>query len=526
MTYNAPNYDGTNQPVTRYLQVLTRRRGVLVVALAAVLAAGTPFVLGLPSLYRSSATVLVESQVPEGFVQTAIGGELDNRLQSIKKEALSRGHLTKIIENFNLYSNLRERVPMEMLAARLEREIAIDSESGQVAGRPRTIAFTITYTGRDPETVASVANQMAAFYVSQNDTIRSRQVNRTTEVLQKQMEETKRRLDVQEARMQSYLSRHMGRLPQQVDANLLALGRLNGQLQFNAEQQSSLMQRRQELQTQLADLELTAVSASANAASADPELKLAAAKRELADLQSRFNDNYPDVRDKKAEIARLERDAVNANGSTATSSAFEAQRQTLLRSLQEVESRLDDLSAQGRSLRSQIGGYESRVESAPARGPEYDALARDYQSTRDAYDQLLRKYDEARLVENLEQNRTGEEFRILDAALPAPFASGPNRLRLLVLVMILAVLLGVGATLVVDRLDTSFHDVDELRTFTRVPVLASIPRIATVSDTRRRRARKLVLGGVTLGMLVLLAAGAFQFAHGSDALARLLLQVG
>jgi uncharacterized protein involved in exopolysaccharide biosynthesis len=286
------------------------------------------------------------------------------------------------------------------------------------------------------------------------------------------------------------------------------------------------MQRRQELQTQLADLELTAVSASANAASADPELKLAAAKRELADLQSRFNDNYPDVRDKKAEIARLERDAVNANGSTATSSAFEAQRQTLLRSLQEVESRLDDLSAQGRSLRSQIGGYESRVESAPARGPEYDALARDYQSTRDAYDQLLRKYDEARLVENLEQNRTGEEFRILDAALPAPFASGPNRLRLLVLVMILAVLLGVGATLVVDRLDTSFHDVDELRTFTRVPVLASIPRIATVSDTRRRRARKLVLGGVTLGMLVLLAAGAFQFAHGSDALARLLLQVG
>jgi hypothetical protein len=191
-----------------------------------------------------------------------------------------------------------------------------------------------------------------------------------------------------------------------------------------------------------------------------------------------------------------------------------------------VEARLDSLSKESQSLRSQVGSYEGRVESAPARGPEYEALTRDYNSTRDAYDQLLRKYDEARLAETLERNQGGEEFRVLDSALPPPFAAGPNRFRLLVFGLMLAFVLAIAAAILIDKIDTSFHTVDDLRSFTRVPVLVSIPRIRTVADNRRRRVRSLAVAVTALVTLVLLASGAFYYAHGSDQVARLLLKVG
>jgi polysaccharide chain length determinant protein (PEP-CTERM system associated) len=521
------NRSDANRPFSfaTAVQVLSRRKAVLVLAFAGVIALAMPFVLGLPSLYRASATLLVEGALPENYVQTNSSVDLDNRLQAIKQEALSRAHLTELLDEFNLYPRLRGRVPVEILLAQLQRDIKIELKNSD-AQRPTTIAFTISYTGRDPQTVAGVANRLASYYVSQNNSIRSRQASTTTDVLSKQIADTKKRMDAQEAKMQQFLSQHMGRLPQQVDANLLALNRVNSQIQFNAEQQSKLMERRQEIQKQLSDLDMSVATASVSGSTSDPVVKLSAAKRELADLEARFSDTYPDVRYKRAEVARLQREADATNGRTATTSAVQSQRATLQASLKEVEGRLDDLSKESRSLRSQTASYEGRVESAPARGPEYDALTRDYASTRDSYDQLLKKYDDARLRESLEAHQNVQDFRVLDAAVPPPFPAGPNRMRLLVLSVLLALATSVGATLIVDRLDTSFHSIDDLRSFTQVPVLASIPRIDTVQDRRSQQLRVAAIAAGAAVMIALLASGAFHYAHGSDGVARLLLQVG
>lgn len=510
---------------SQYFAALRRRRVLLLLTCAAVIAAAVPFVSALPSLYRASATVIVEGQMPE--LQSAVGGEVDHRLQAIRQEAMSRGNLTRLIDEFQLYSSAGGRAPIESRMAQLQGDIKFDFKtSEQSAARPTTVAFTITYTGRDAHTASAVANRLASFYIDRNDRMRSGQANRTTEVLRQQMADTKKRLDAQEARVKGFLTQHMGRLPQQVDANLLALNRLNGQLQFNSEQQSRLMERRQDIQKQMADLDMAMVSAAASASTADPVIKLNAARRELADLQSKFNERYPDVRDKKAEVDRLEREVASSNGRGAASSAAQGQKATLNAALQEVEARLDELSRDGRTLRVQSSSYEGRVDSAPARGPEYEALSRDYQSTRDVYDQLLKKYDDARLVESLEHNRNVQEFRILDAAVPPPFATGPNRMRLFILAFGLALVLAIAVALIADRLDTSFHTVDDLRAFTQVPVLASIPRIHTAAQVRARLARGTLVVAVAGAALVLLAFGAIHYGQGSYSVARLLLQVG
>jgi hypothetical protein len=89
-----------------------------------------------------------------------------------------------------------------------------------------------------------------------------------------------------------------------------------------------------------------------------------------------------------------------------------------------------------------------------------------------------------------------------------------------------ALAFAVAAAIAVDLMDTSFHTIDELRAFTVVPVLASIPRINTIRDRRNRQLRLAAMTAAAAVTVVLLASTAFHYAHGSDQVARLLLQVG
>src|SRR4030095_16840851 len=109
------------------------------------------------------------------------------------------------------------------------------------------------------------------------------------------------------------------------------------------------------------------------------------------------------------------------------------------------------------------------------------------------------------------------------AALPPVFAAGPDRIRLLALAFLGALVGAFLVVFVVDLFDTSFHTIDELRSFTRVPVLVSIPLIMTAADTRRRRLRTTALMAVSGAALLLLAVGTFHLAHGKEVLSRLLL---
>jgi succinoglycan biosynthesis transport protein ExoP len=500
-----------------------------VLAGVGVLAVSIPFIWGLPFLYRASATVMVEGQVSEAYVQSSVSGEIDKRLQSIKQEAFSRARLTELVERLNLYPAIRATAPMEVVLDRLEKDIKVNVlGDDQPNGKPGAIAFTITYLGRDPKTAADVTNALASFYVAQNDRMRSQQASRTSEVLKTQVDETKKRLDAQEARLKEFFSKHSGRLPQQIDSNLAALQRLNTQLELNADTQSKLMERRQTLQKQLADLDVAAATASPVVADpTDPSAKLSRARRELADLQAQYLDTYPDVRAKKAEIAQLERDAAFVTTPRPNpASALLSQKTALSNALKEADLQLESLTRDNKTLRDSMTGYEGRVESAPARAPEYNALAGDYASTREAYDALVKKYDQARLAESMEGGKGSEEFRVLDAAVPPPFAAGPNRLRLLIIAFLAGFAVGVLIVLLLDKLDTSFHTIDDLRGFTRVPVLVSIPLIVTPDERRRRRMQRMRLVTAAAAVMLILAAGTHHVARGNELLARALLALG
>jgi len=540
--------------LTGVLAIWSRRKWLAIIVFAAPVVAGASVISFLPNVYRSTATVLVDrQQVPEAFVRSTVTSALETRLHTISQEVLSRSRLEELIDRFGLYRDLRKRVPLEDVIGRMRSDIKLEIKSAELRGlREATVAFTITYQGSDPETVASVTNTLASFYNEENTKARERQATGTAEFLKLQLNETKTRLDEQEQRVSGFKRRHLGELPQQMDTNLSTLDRLHAQLRQNADSQTRAADRKQSLSGQLAEAESLVSPPYAGAAAgpgagqitpvAPSELRdaarLAQKKDELAQLRSQFSDKYPDVVQLTAEIAALEREIALAKraepkpgASAAASPVTSLGPMTpyvlrLKEALAEVQTDLKVLKTEEGRLRESIAVYQARVDNVPRREQEFKELSRDYESTRELYGSLLKRYEEAQLAESMEQRQKGEQFKVLDPAIARLQPAAPNRLKLLLMAVVGSIGLAFGAVLLAEQIDTSFHDLDDLRSFSNVPVLASIPWIVTRSEIRRRRWRMRLAVSATVTGLAVIVGLAYFVAHGNEHLIMLMTRMG
>jgi polysaccharide biosynthesis transport protein len=526
--------------LARVLAVWRRRKWLGILPFAAVLCATATITVFLPNTYKASATVLVvDQQVPVDFVRSTVTGALDTRLQAISQDILSRSRLEELINNFGLYATSRRGLSRDELVEQVRRDIEVKPKGLDRAGG--TIAFTISYQGADPETVAPVTNALASYYVEANTKARERQAHGTAQFLKVQLEEVRARLAVQERRVSEFKQRHLGELPQQMEANLATLERLNAQFRVNSDRQLRTTEQRQELVRRLESMEPVVATpghvvtnVQTSVAPPDPTtVRLEKLRQDLADLRMRFSDKYPDVMHLKAEVARLERQVFEAKRDDIPTKSVLAEKlpapsianphavQTR-EALSQVDVEITALKEEEKYLRTAMATYQARVENIPRRDLEFQALSRDYDSTKELYRTLLKRYDEAELAESLEQRQKGEQFRILEQAIPPSAPIAPNRGRLLLVNLLLSLGVGVGLVVLREQLDTSFHTIDDLRAFTSLPALGSIRRIVTASDIRRSRRRvQLAAGGAVLG-LTLVVGAAYFVASGNEQLLRLL----
>jgi hypothetical protein len=169
-----------------------------------------------------------------------------------------------------------------------------------------------------------------------------------------------------------------------------------------------------------------------------------------------------------------------------------------------------------------MAAYQIRLENTPKREQEFQELSRDYESTKQLYESLGKRHEEAQLAESMEQRQKGEQFRILDPAVPSHIPAAPKHLRLLAMSLVLCLGLAGGALMLAEMLDTSFHSADELRAFSSVPVLVSVPRIVTEADRQSLQRRfRLAAVAVMLG-LVLITGASYFLGHGNQQLVQML----
>ena len=526
----------------RLQAIWSRRKWLAIIVFAVPFVAGANLILSLPSLYRSTATVLVErQQVPEAFVRPTVTSELETRLQTISQEILSRTRLEALISRFGLYTDLRKSEANEEIVARMRRDIQLELRGTEAKSRQSaTVAFAVSYRGLDPQVVALVTNTLISSYIEENLKVREQQATGTAEFLKAQVTETKKRLDEQERRVSEFRKRYLGELPQQMQANLATLETLGTQLRLNSDNQVRAVERREALVSQLAEAASFSQTLGASAGLAagpagwpapGPEpgaLRLIRLKQELTAAQTRYTDTHPTVRRLKNEIAAVERGLAGAKPegtSEATPAPTAPPSPYVLRlreALHAAEAEIKILKGEEKRLRAAISAYQGRVENTPKREQEFQDVSRDYEATKEQHQSLTKRYEEAQLAESMEQRQKGERFRILDPAVPSLKPAAPNRLRLFLLLLALAVGLAAGAVVLAEMIDTSFHTADELHAGTGIPVLVGIAPISTEADTRRRQLRlRLATAGALLS-LVVIAGAAYFIAHGNEQLVRML----
>lgn len=518
--------------------IWSRRKWVAIVVFAAPCSAAVSLAKFLPNLYQSTATVLVEGQqVPEAFVKSTVTSELQTRLQTITQQALSRSRLEALINGFGLYPDLRRGLPLEEIVELMRDAIRLeikgdDQQAGPRRGRgPATVAFSISYRGSDPQTVALVTDTLASFFIEENLKVRGLQATGTAEFLKGQLEETKKRLDQQERQLSDFKRRYMGELPEQMHPNLTTLERLDAQLRLNSDNQIRAIERREALIKQLAEegsVPLPAGSAGAGSVGgADATAaRFTRLRQELTNLRTRFTDQHPAVVRVQAEIAALQRQlaerASEGRADAEPSVPASPQAQRLKQLLGDVEAETKGLKGEEKNLRSAIVTYQQRVENIPRREQEFLEVSRDYDMTKELYRALLKRHEEAQLAESMEQRQKGEQFRILDPAIPSNSPAAPNRIKLLLMGVMVSLGLAAGAVVLAEQLDTSFHMVDDLRASTPVPVLVTIPKIITQGDARRRQRRFRRAAAAAMLGLALIVGTSYLVARGNQELVRIL----
>ena len=506
-----------------YIAMALRRKWYIIIPLVLCVVGSAVYYKRLPKIYRASTLILVQRQkIPTEYVQPNVADSVTNRSATLAQEILDQKRLETIINEFSLYADLRKQFPLEQVMEWMRGAIDI-RVNDQDSDRRGQLSFSISYEGKEPQTVMQVTNRLASLFIEESQKNREQQAEKTSEFLKKELSSLEEKLRMKEAEIRAFKERHMGQLPEQQEANLRILERLDQQLQTTGEnikaaedraalarsQIDQLRQREQALLARQTRRESTpnVEDPGSDQIAEDPIItQYNQLKRDLAAAQSNYTENHPDVIALKKKIARLEprvkdavekqkaareariqalrerRDATSANSEIDPAVAtVDPALATLLAQYTEQynESQLEArrLKGEEKNLKEQIVLYQRRLENTPRGEQELSTLTRDYELSKTSYHTLLYNKLQAEMAENLERKQQGEQFKVLDQARVPRWPVKPNRNKILMMGFCLGLALGAGLAWFRDSLDKSFHTVTDLESYMELPVLATIPNL-------------------------------------------------
>ena len=259
----------------------------------------------LPAMYRSSTLILIEQPtVSQQYVVSNVASNIEERLESIKEQILSRTLLLRIIDKLNLYPSERARSTPDDLVDRMRKNIDIDLTRS--AEHDQLTAFNICFSSDNPYVAQQVTTELTNILISENLEVRQEQSQNTTAFLQSQLDSARQNLAAQEQRVREFKDKHLGDLPGQLQSNIQILSGLQTQLQHEQDALGRAKQQNAYLESLLGQFRSGKPGGSAATLSTLDE-ELNQLRSDLADLSSRYTDQHPDVRKVKEQIARTQK---------------------------------------------------------------------------------------------------------------------------------------------------------------------------------------------------------------------------
>jgi len=528
-----------------FLEIFLRRKWLILFSILSIFFGASVYCVVTPEMFKSSTTILVVPQrVSENYVKSTVSSKIEDRLATIQQQVHSRTRLVAVMDELDLFKEERKKKPLEALLEVMRKRITVEVRQND--------AFTLSFLHENRETAKLTTSRLASFFIEENLKSREQQAVGTASFLESQLQITKQKLEVQEEKVRQYKTAFMGELPQQLQANLAVMSRLQDQLKANADATRTAQERKMFTESQVTTLEsqvasfesqARAASGTAETAVAEPVInadpaapyipELNAKRAQLANLSTKFTDRYPEIRRLKEEVAQLEirvadarrgvatsRPASAGGESTAHRSAMQSGNITspLVREKEEIrrlrnvleglDREIQSLKRDSGEIRKNIEAVESKVDRSPKREQEMISLTRDYDNLKRSYDELLRKKLDADVAQNLERRQKDDQFQILDPAnLPEkPFV--PNRPLVFGISVVVALLVGFGGAIGLEGIDPTVRGLTDFRHFCQIPVLSTIPTIQDRTFQRQRTFRMTAiyggLGTVTAAVIVFL----------------------
>lgn len=434
--------------------------------------------------YQSQAFVLVEEpKVPDKFVQSVITDQFDVRLMTLKEQILSRSRLEPIIAKFSLYGN-KPKLSMEDKVELLRK--AVDVRIIKPDGvRSVPSGFYIVASANDAHTAQGVCNEVLSMFMDENLKVRQQQAAGTTAFLSDQLEQSKRKLDQQDARLADFKRRYFGQLPTDEQRNLEMLNSTRSRLEV-VTQELATAQQQKIVQESLLTQQLRAKpTTETGAGPTDLQKQLTTLQDQLSALRARYTEEHPDVMKLKSQIRNLQQQLGNmpppppvVKEDSVHDTPEMQQTRTAIRL---AEGNIRAKLAEQARLNHEVSALQGRLQLSPAVEEQYKSLTRDYETALQFYNDLLTKKTQSEMATNLEKRQEGEQFRLMDSPDLPLKPEFPNRMKFGFVGLGAGLLVGIGLAWLRETREHFLRTEEDVIHELDLPVLISLPDVSRKS---------------------------------------------
>jgi polysaccharide chain length determinant protein (PEP-CTERM system associated) len=512
-----------------YIDMLRRYRSWIIGPMFAGLALSVVVAFMWPDTYISQAVMrITPQQVPENLIPSVLSTQMTERLNQMQQEILSRTSLQEIIQrpSLDLYKRERQRLPLEDIIQDMRNKyikiqmMETPSSSGE---RRLASAFLIQFSYSDRYKAQQVVRELVTKFTEQNVTVQRNQATLTTSFLADELKTAKESLDSKDADIGKFKSVNQGRLPEQLPANVQALqglrmelNQINEAINRDNQEKMFLESTLQSLKNQTAfissNLEDTLTSQT-SAVKNERLIRLNQAiqegKSNLAGLKQTFTEDHPDIKTLQARLGALEKErddlekleterAATAPADPAPRKVTNPQMQKSLQDVQvqtaavqvRIQATTMDIEARTRQradVEKQITSIQSRIEMSPPLEQQYAGLLRDAELARQNYSEMVKRREASATAQNLEEHKAGQNLEVLDPASLPEAPAEPNRLAIAGVGTMLGLVAGIMLAGGREVKNTTLKNLKDIRAYTNLPVLSSIPLLENALLVRKKR---------------------------------------
>jgi polysaccharide chain length determinant protein (PEP-CTERM system associated) len=479
-----------------YLAMLRRR--LTVILLPALLAPIAGFLISyaFPPKYTSQSLVLVQGQeVPDNLVQPVITADFTQRLATMQQQVMAANRLRPMIERLGtvkpedegtLVEDIQQNMAIEPVVTDISTAAAQQAATKSKKRPGATTAvpgFRVGYTSSNPRQAQQICDGLTSLLLEENLRTRSKVAQGQVDFFNRQVDDAKRSLDDQDAKLAAFKKQYIGQLPGDAENNLRILMSLNTQLDATTQTLNRAQQDKAYTESLLAQ-QLAAWKSSQS--STNPQTlqqQLEVLQAQLLQLQARYTNDHPDVVKTKADIAEVKKKIAEVNAAmgkaTDTTEKGNVSEPAEIRQLRLQVHQYEGVIAQAttdeKKLQSSIHLYENRTSMSPGIEEQYKALTRDYDNAQSFYRDLLAKKSATELATSMENQQQGEQMRILQPATLPKDPSFPNRLLCAGGGLGAGLALGIAMAMWFELRDKSIRTEKDAAAAMDLPLLVSVP---------------------------------------------------